>query len=158
MTANGTVLLDTELLVLLVVGQTDRTLISRHKRTCSFVEEDYDLLCGILKRYSMLLVTPNVLTEASNHASQIRDHDRKRVLTVLGRLVQGAQEEYVPSTLAASDPLFPRLGLADTATLAVAARSATVLTSDHELYLEASRAGHNVVNFNHLREAAWSRG
>ena len=146
-------------LVLLVVGKTDRSLISRHKRTRNdFIEEDYDLLCQVLEGFTEFQVTPNILTEASNLVSQIGDPDRGRVLATLRGFIEGSREHYVPSTEAASIPSFPRLGLTDTATLAHVSYTGHVLTSDLDLYLEVSRAGHRAVNFNHIRQGSWSWG
>jgi hypothetical protein len=41
-----TLILDTNLLVLLVVGMTSRAYISRHKRLRAFLESDFDVLTG----------------------------------------------------------------------------------------------------------------
>ena len=40
--------IDTNLLVLLVVGETDKALISKHRRTRAYRVEDYDLLVKLI--------------------------------------------------------------------------------------------------------------
>lgn len=57
------VILDTNLLVLLVVGMTNRAFIGKHKRTRAYTEEDYDLLCLLLEQYQQIITTPSILTE-----------------------------------------------------------------------------------------------
>jgi len=44
------VLLDTNLLLLLTVGMLDRKLIGKHKRTQEFTEEDFDLYKEISRK------------------------------------------------------------------------------------------------------------
>lgn len=58
-------LLDSNLLVLLIVGIHDPTLISKHKRLEIFEKADFDRL-SIFCEYFVggLVVTPNTLTEA----------------------------------------------------------------------------------------------
>jgi hypothetical protein len=100
---------DTSLLVLLVVGNTDRTLIKRHKNV--FYDEDgFDLLVEKLEEYSQVVSTPNALTEASNLLRQIRDPDRSRVTLVLGALIHGHHERYVVSKEVLVEETFRRLG------------------------------------------------
>ncbi len=41
-------IIDANLLVLFVVGATDRNLIARHKRLKAFSLEDFDLLCRLV--------------------------------------------------------------------------------------------------------------
>lgn len=153
------ILIDTQLLILLIVGDTDRALISRHKRTkCAFVEEDFDLLERILGSASEVLVTPNILTEASNliaQAGSLSVADRARVMATFKRLLGCAKEEYVPSAEAGAHGAFARLGLADSASLVTGRKDVVVLTSDLDLYLEAAKVG-PAYNFNHMRMGGWS--
>lgn len=59
--------IDSNLLVLLVVGETDGEVITRHRRTRSYRAEDYDLLVRLINDTGhQVYVTPNTLTEASN--------------------------------------------------------------------------------------------
>ncbi|MFN3326862.1 MAG: hypothetical protein ACK5AZ_25495 [Bryobacteraceae bacterium] len=61
---NG-VLVDTNLLVLLVVGSVDRERVSRFKRTSDYSSADWDLLTGILEQISQRYTVPHVLAEVS---------------------------------------------------------------------------------------------
>jgi hypothetical protein len=152
------VLLDSNVLLLYVVGMTDRRLIRTHKRTRAFAEEDFDLLCDGLGRFGEIWVTPNILTEASNLAAQAAEPGRSAVLQTLAGFMAGCQEQAVPSATVAGRPAFIRLGLADMATLEVARLVDRVLTDDLALYLALMDAGRNAVNFNHIRQFGWSRG
>ena len=152
------VLIDTNLLVLFVVGFSDKSLITRHKRTSAFVEEDYHVLCQFLSAFQVVMVTPNILTEASNLLSQAQQPTRETVLGTLASLIGRTREEYVASKEACKEKEFIRLGLTDSAILRRADAVDCVLTVDLSLYLALERSGHNAVNFNHLRVAGWGKG
>jgi hypothetical protein len=64
------VLLDTNLLLLLIVGGASRELIGK-KRLDTFTAEDYDTLSAIVDSLGLVATTPNILTEVSNLADQI---------------------------------------------------------------------------------------
>uniref|UniRef100_UPI0040571396 PIN domain-containing protein n=1 Tax=Candidatus Electronema sp. TaxID=2698783 RepID=UPI0040571396 len=149
----GVLLIDTNLLVLFVVGTAAKEYIAKHKKLTEFTVEDYDLLVKLIARASEVLVTPNTLTETSNLAAYIGEPARSKVMDVLRRVSTGSQERYVPSSAAARRSEFIRLGLADAALLeATAAEKATLLTADFNLYHAALAKGSQALNFNHLRD------
>lgn len=147
------VVLDTHLLVLLVVGHVDRSLIERHKNLSAYDVDGFDLLVEVLHGYSQIVLTPNTLTEASNLLRQVREPDRFRITMALGELVRQGNERYVISKDASLETIFGRLGLTDAALMIVARDQTVLLSADNDLYLAASRAGFDVVNFAHLYDA-----
>jgi hypothetical protein len=149
-----TLLVDTNLLLVLIVGSYDREQIERFKRTRAYTADDYDLLTQFVGEFGELVVTPNVLTEVSNLAGQLVEPLRGRVLSSLGRLTVQVRERYFPSSEAAQEPDFSRFGLADVSILLTAREKVAVLTDDLPLYLKLSAQDAYVVNFNHLRTGA----
>lgn len=149
----GSLLIDTNLLVLFVVGTASKEYITKHKKLTEFTVEDYDRLVKIIARASEVLVTPNTLTETSNLAAYINEPARSKVLNVLRTVIASAsQERYVPSSIAAERKEFIRLGLADAVLLEIAAKDVTLLTTDFDLYNTALAKGAQALNFNHLRD------
>lgn len=148
-------LVDTNLLLLLVVGSVDRSQVERFKRTRKYTAEDFDLLAAYVDRFEGLLVTPNVLTEVSNLAGQLADPLRSRVFGTIAVLAVQLAEEYVPSSTVAREPDFVRLGLTDISILFATRERASVLTDDLPLYLRLAGSGIAVENFNHIRTEAW---
>ena len=60
-------LIDTNLLILLIIGSLDRNLISTNARTRAYCPADYELLCAFIQlSKGPILTTPNILTETSN--------------------------------------------------------------------------------------------
>jgi predicted nucleic acid-binding protein len=151
------ILVDANLLVLLIVGLTDEKLISTHKRTLAFLPEDFLLLTLFLEKYEQVVVTPHVLTETYNLAAQVGEPHRSRVLRTLQTLIGNVEELHHSSKEAALAPSFVRLGLTDSAILNVLDDGLPLVTVDFDLYYQAAEAGHEVINFNHLRaEHLWS--
>src|SRR5690242_13664784 len=60
------VIIDSNILVLLIIGTWDRNSIPQHRRTKVYTPRDFDLLQTELRRYQRVITTPSVLTEASN--------------------------------------------------------------------------------------------
>jgi hypothetical protein len=156
-----TIALDTNLLVLLVVGLTARKYISMHKRLQAYTEADYDLLKAFISVSAGVAVTPNVLSEASNLLRQIREPAQTRIAAVFRNLIMsmttdskggGLHEIYIRSADASSRSEFIRLGLSDSALLEINKNNVVVLSADFLLYHAACAAGYEAMNFNHERE------
>jgi hypothetical protein len=154
--SGGSLILDSSLLVLFVVGTTNRSLIERHKRLKAFSVEDFDLLCGVIALTPEVVVTPNTLTETSSLLHQIDEPARSQIQETFRRLILATGEEYVPSRSAVPANEFPRLGLTDVVLLGMSQEPRALLTTDLSLYLAALERGVSAVNFNHLRLQAAS--
>jgi hypothetical protein len=145
------IIIDTNLLVLLIVGLTDRSLINKHKRTRTFEPEDFDLLIKILASYEKMLVTPHILTEASNLVSQIGEPVKKTVLLTLSNLISDHQEVFEPSSEIVKHEQFLRLGITDCAILRLIKKDIPFVTVDWDLFQIASKDNKMATNFNYLR-------
>ena len=145
--------IDTNLLVLLIVGSVGRDLIAKHKRLRgAYTAEDYDILVGLLRPVDRVFVTPNTLTEASNLLGHHGEPERSRLFDKLRILIQESEEFVVTSVDASSNSAFGRLGLTDAALLELITAESPLLTADLDLYLAALEKGQEAaVNFTHLR-------
>ena len=142
--------IDSNLLVLLVVGNVERGLVSSHRRSRHFSPDDYDRLLALLEPLDRVLVTPNTLTEASNLLSSSRD---PRPMAYLRALIEKAEEIVVASRDAVQNRMFVRLGLTDAALLEVVSAETPLITVDFDLYGAALAKGDGVaVNFTHFQE------
>lgn len=153
---NQTVFVDTNLLVVLLVGAVDIEQVERFKRTRSYSRDDYALLVNFVGEFQRMLATPNVLTETSNLLGQLAEPLRRRALGALGNLTGACGEAYYPSAELVLDPYFPLLGLSDTSIIRAVDRDVTVVTDDLQLYVRLSASGINAINFNHLRSGSWT--
>jgi hypothetical protein len=147
----ASLVLDSHLLLLFVVGTTSRDYISKHKRLREYTQDDFTLLSELVSSAQGVFVTPNTLTEASNLVGYIGEPARGHIYEVLGALIQSTEERYQESRRAAGRSEFLRLGLTDAVLLEATGTSHTLLTADLDLYLAATARGGPAVNFNHLR-------
>jgi hypothetical protein len=148
------ILIDTQLLVLLVVGLASQDFISKHKRLQNYSIYDFEALKELIAPPVRLVLIPNVLSEASNFLGHLAEPLRTKTFDVFRALIESENEIYVPSKIAVGLPIFVRLGLADAACLAADLGNAALLTDDNDLYLAALHSDRPALNFRYLREAA----
>lgn len=146
---------DTNLLVLLVGGLTDKRLLGRHKRLRAYAIEDFTLLLEIIERAQQIVVTPHVLAEASNLFGQDDDAVSKALRGKLASLLGNQEERHVPAVEIVTNQHFLRLGVADCGLLSILDKNTVLLTADVALYLAAMQTQETALNFNHLRPSAW---
>ena len=141
---------DANLLVLLVAGDTDPHIITRHKRLKQFTVNDYRMLRELIfEAGGMVYVTPNTLTEASNLLRNYGEPDRTRLSDTLAALIHESQEVVVRSVDAAANVAYRRLGLTDAGLLEVISADRPLLTVDVQLAIEAAQVHPQAsVNFN----------
>jgi len=151
----SSVAVDSNLLLLFVVGSASRDYIAKHKRLRAYTETDFDLLVEQLSFVSAVLLTPNTLTETSNLIDHIGEPARSHIYQTLNALLSlpESEERYVPSKRATSLPELPRSGLTDCALLNLCAEGVPLITADLQLFFAAVGRGAKALNFNHLRDA-----
>lgn len=146
-------ILDSQLVVLLVVGLVSKTIIPKHKNLTAYTPSDYDLLRAILGADPGILLLPNIVTESSSLLRQHRDPERRRLMAKLRELIASSEERYVPSARAAAQADYMRLGITDSAILVGGAPDLRLLTADLDLFVAAETSGLRAINFNHHRES-----
>ncbi len=145
-------IIDTNLLVLLIVGKTSDRFVGIHKRTSSYTVDDFVLLELILSDAVKIVVTPNVLSETSNLLRQFADPGRSLIVDYFKFFVENACEVYVESASIINNKSFDRLGLTDASILSIQEKDFILLTDDLDLYLASDALGRTVINFSHARE------
>ena len=144
--------IDSNLLALLVVGATERSLVAKHRRLQRFTADDYELLLNLIDRFGPVLVTPNTLTETSNLLAQHREPERSELFDTFRLLIEDNKEIVVASLEASRNASFKRLGLTDAALLEVVSPETPLLTVDLDLYHAVAKRDHRAaVNFRHLQ-------
>lgn len=149
--AGGMVLIDSNLLLLLFVGEFRRDLIPRFKRLGAYLPDDYDTLLRVLQNFSKIATTPNILTEVSNLSSALQDQIRFGYFDSFAGRISVLTETYVKSVNAASTQIFRTFGITDAGIALIAKNGLLVLTDDLPLYQYIVNIGLDSLNFNHLR-------
>ena len=145
-------LVDANLLLLYFLGSHDRKQISSNKRLATFSVEDFDLIVRVLKLFSRLVTTPNILTEVSNLSNAIAASERAAYFDRMSTMLTLLKEEYVPSTKALLNR-WARFGLTDAAIAEIAKNQYLVLTDDLRLSYALQNDGIATINFNQLRDS-----
>ena len=148
----SSVLIDTNLLVLFIVGATDTSLIQEHKRLTQFAKKDFFNLSEYMAQYSNITTTPHVLAETSNFLLDTKIYAREAVMTYFKAFVDGLLEQYVPARSIVQSIAFSRLGVADAGLLSNEFSDCVLLTNDGKLHTEALRLNRVAMHFNELRD------
>jgi hypothetical protein len=145
------IVIDSCLLVLLVVGLTNRKYVSRHKNLYPVYNAGhFDALLAIVKEAPKIICTAHILTETSNLLRQVSDPIRSEIMTAFRQVILSAGELHIESRKASEAPIFIRLGLTDAAIISLDPKEVQILTVDHELHIASSQGGFDVVNLTPL--------
>ena len=146
-----TLILDTNMLLLVVVGCYDTSLIERFKRTDRYGVNDWERLGRQLTRHQVLLTTPHILTEVSNLLGQLAEPARTGCRLTLAAMIAGMDERAEPARALVSASSFQKIGLTDTAINHAAGPGVTVMTDDFQLGGILESRGVDVWNLRRLR-------
>ena len=75
------VLIDTNILLLFLIGSANQERITKFNRTQQFIPEDYELLLAFIAKFQKLVITPNILTEVNSLANQLGEPERSQCST-----------------------------------------------------------------------------
>jgi hypothetical protein len=151
------VFVDTNLLVLLLVGLVNRERIRNFKRTQDFTIEDFRMLDSLMKWFGgPLVTTPHVLSQVSD-LTDLSGNEGSAMRQLFKSKVEVFEEKYDPASDLVQHPLFEGFGLGDASVAAACKRGVVVLTADVQLQLALERSGLDAINFNHIRPLGWDR-
>jgi hypothetical protein len=141
------ILLDTNLLLLYIVGSLDIEYIAKFKRTTQYTTDDFDIVADFLRLFSHTIVTPHILTEVSDFI------DNRAMLQALLKIFieKEAEEKFTASKEIIQTQGFIEFGLADTATIYTGKDSFLIFTDDNPLYGFLSNSKIDTVSLDQLR-------
>ena len=154
------VLLDTNLLLLLLIGSINRRLLTTNKRVGRYSENEFLLLNRHLSDAASLLTTQHINSQTSDlGAGSLHGIYRTMFLRLLrnihvhdvGAISTIKADEMTQPILSFDTDILDELGVADAGLINAAIESKGILfTDDLPLYLRAQRHGIDAVNFSHL--------
>lgn len=149
-------IIDTNLLLLLLIGWRDPDSLAAFKRTVDYQPDDFHLADELVRPFAAtgrLISTPTVLAEVSNLLrSGLHGPRLHQALTDFGRVIlQTEVRDVACSGLVVRDEYY-RLGLTDTAIIEIARQGVLVLTDDVGLVVGLGNLGLDVINFGILRK------
>jgi rRNA-processing protein FCF1 len=144
------IMIDTNLLLMLIVGDMDTTTMRAFKRTQGFTPQDYRTLQEIVVRFDRQMTTAHILTEVSNLGGQLAEGLKEAFTIAFRTQVESMEEIPIEAKRIIDISMFGRFGLTDTGIYLGSKDRYLVITTDAPLYHYLIGNGVDVINFNHL--------
>jgi hypothetical protein len=145
------ILIDTNLLILLLVGYYNENMISSFKRTANYTVEDYKYLKVFLTGFEQHFYTPNILTEITNLTDSINSEPNFSFFQHVKYVLGAFKEDNVSSDEIMELKSFLKFGLTDAVNCKLSDKY-LVLTDDLRLYSYLANQDLPAINFNHIRD------
>ncbi|MEP0214037.1 MAG: hypothetical protein ABJD66_12520 [Cellulophaga sp.] len=145
------ILIDSNSLLVLILGLMDPALINTHSKTSIYEEEDFHNLISTIKNIESIVVLPNIWTEVDNLLNKFTGSQKDLYVKRIIETIKITSEEYLESKMVENNLLFYDLGLADTLILEYAKDCEMLITSDSALSDYAKAFGINVCDMKELK-------
>lgn len=144
-------LIDTNLLILLIMGNYDVALIEKNKRTEKYSKEDYLVLRKFSDSFNRIITTPNILTGVSNLSPNFNKDINKKYFDEFSAFIQRAVEKYIKTLNLKTEEYFNPYGVSDSIIINLCKRGYLLITDDLKLFNFINAQKYEVLNFNHIR-------
>ena len=134
-------LIDTNALIVFLIGIIDPKLFKRHKRTSIYEEQDFLDLVSFIGNLNKLVVLPNVWTEVDNLLNSFGRSYKDKYVEELTKTIKETTEKFIESEKATSSFGFYDLGLTDSLLLEYSSQCELLITSDSSLSNYAIASG-----------------
>lgn len=151
------VLVDTNLLLVYIVGLYDTVTGYRLVNTFKYTKGDYgagdfDVLLAFLKEFDVLVTTPHILAEVSNSiVGELTDPAKDLCLGLIQKTIPTFQEHHVPAKNLLAEEQFRTYGVADIGILRTAAGRYLVLTDDYSLSSYLNKIGIDTLSLPEIK-------
>ena len=143
--------MDTNLLVLLLIGRVNTGRIARFKRTQDFTVEDFGMLHSLIEWFGEpMYVTPHVLSQVSD-LTDLSGYEKELMNILFRNLAAKATERHTQASELVKNSFFNGFGLADASIAEVCKKNILVITADVKLQIALGLSGRDALNFNHVR-------
>jgi len=139
-------LVDTNILLLYIVGIVNVDLIRNFSRTANFTENDFYLVEKFINFFDVNITTPHILTEVSDLLG-----NRRELQLALRKYIEPIEEKFLESKQITRTKTFLQFGLADTAITETAKNSYLVVTDDNPLFGYLVNQKIDAVNLDQIR-------
>src|SRR5689334_20181583 len=125
------IVIDTNVLLLLLVGSVDVEYLTVHKRTARYDAQAYSVASQFVSRFRCILTTPHILAETGNQLSGgLHGSIAREIRQKFARLCSTVDERHFPAHTLVRQEVVNRLGLTDSGIVRLARREWMVLTDD----------------------------
>lgn len=150
------IIIDSNLLILLLVGIYDRNYIPNFKRTRNFTYKDFDILIEFIHKFKHLFITPHILTEVSNLSKQVQEYRLKEYFKHFADILNKMQEISINKNDILNNKYIEILGVTDIGIMEASENNDILfLTEDIVLSNIAESKKLKVINFNYIKDYFW---
>ncbi len=157
----GVVVLDTNLLVLLIVGLASPDYILKHKRLeRDFTPDDFEVLGLKIAEFSDIVTLPHILAETSSLLRQHGNPELRHIMSTFRTFIERTVEIPASSLNGARGEEFESLGLTDAVImqfcgLEIDGTKPTLVTTDTRLADRAKSLGYSVFDYKLEFQTPW---
>jgi rRNA-processing protein FCF1 len=127
------VLIDSNSLIVLILGLMNPTLINKHSKTSIYDEQDFHELMYLIENVESLVVLPNIWTEVDNILNRFNGAYKDLYVKKIVETIKLTTEAYLESNRVEGSHCFYEIGLTDTLILEYAKQCQLLITSDSAL-------------------------
>lgn len=152
------ILIDTNVLLLFLIGIFDENYIHKFKRTKKYSIEDFHIVKSIILRFKKIIVTPQILAELSNLSCQMDKSRLGQYFSYFIEIIKKSEEIYINKNQLLEINLLSKFGITDL-TINESAREYNylVFTDDFKLFGYLSKNNIDAINLNYIRTELWLR-
>ena len=143
------VFVDTNLLLLYLVGTFQRERVLTFKRTSQFTLAQFDFLVALIGRFEKVATTPHILTEINGLANALPANTKRSWGQFFAVAIDTQLEIYNPARVIANAAAFLPFGLTDAA-IEIAAAELLTLTEDTRLAAFLRQEGLDALSLTEL--------
>ncbi len=142
--------LDTNLLLLLIVGRYDISKLALFRATRKYDEFSFRLLQLLVRKFRRIFATTNIVTEADNLSRKVSKIEWAGISAEILKFLREGQERQFWSDGLVSMPAHPGLGITDCSIIRLAETGLLVATDDFGLTQALERRELGVVNLSRI--------
>ena len=153
------IIVDTNLLILFVVGGYDISYIEKCNRIKNkrYTIEDYRFVNNLLASFAKIYVTPQVLAEFSNLSfNDIKGQAFLKYFEYVLKIIRESSEGYISKDIILNISMFKKFGFTDASIFKLASKEKLpVITDDLPLHHYLINCGIRSINMDSIRAASW---
>ncbi|WP_291134368.1 hypothetical protein [Flavobacterium sp. UBA7663] len=127
------ILIDSNSLIILLLGLIDENLIGQHKRASIYTKEDFKNLVIAIQDFKKLIVLPQVWAEADNLLNNFSGNHKYQYISNLKHIIEQSTEKYLEIKSLLKNENLLAVGITDSLIIEIAKDCEYVITSDSKL-------------------------
>ncbi len=129
----SSVILDSNILILFLVGHITPNKISSHNATSIYTLEHFEFLLDKVRKFDHILTCPNIVTEVDNVLNNFKGENRNTFLDLTKTIYKNSIEKYISTKSILDLWQYDKLGITDTAILSMANECDLLISGDSGL-------------------------